>query len=131
MMEEIPLFKMATAMARHATARHRVIAENVANADTPEFRARDVRSFSEYVNEPFTAKATRPGHLGFQPIERAARRPEVIIDPAADSTSGNGNSVSLEDEMMKANEARGQHAMAQAIYRKAHDLMRLGLGRGR
>ena len=117
-------------MARHATARHRVIAENVANADTPEFRARDVKAFSEYVNEPFMARATRPEHLGFERLERAARRPEIIFDSDT-STSPNGNSVSLESEMIKAAEAQGQHAMASAIYRKAHEFLRLGLGRGR
>ena len=130
MLEKLPLFQMASAMARHATARHRVVAENVANADTPEFRARDVKPFAEYVKEPFTAKATRPEHTGFAPLSRAATRPEIIFD-AETSTSGNGNSVSLESEMLKGAAAKGQHAMATAIYGKAHDLLRLGLGRGR
>lgn len=130
MMEELPLFRMAAAMARHATSRHQVVAGNVANADTPEFRARDVKPFSHYVNESFTPRATRAGHTGFQPLDRAAQRPELIFD-AEPSSSGNGNSVSLEDEMIKAAEANGQHAMAQAIYRKSMGLLRLGLGRGR
>ncbi|MEM7212837.1 MAG: FlgB family protein [Pseudomonadota bacterium] len=130
MMEELPLFRMASAMARHATARHRVVAENVANADTPEFRARDIKPFSEYVNEPFMARATRPEHTGFQPLSSAAQRPEIVQDSDT-STSPNGNSVSLETEMIKAAEAQGQHAMASAIYRKAHEFLRLGLGRGR
>ena len=130
MLEEIPLFRMAAAMARHASARHRVIAENVANADTPEFRTRDIKPFSDYVQQPFAAKATRPEHTGFQPLIRAGTRPEVVFEEGT-STSGNGNSVSLEAEMIKAAEAKGQHAMATAIYRKSHDLLRLGLGRGR
>ena len=130
MLEELPLFRMAASMARHATARHHVVAENIANADTPEFRARDVRAFSEYVNDPFMARATRAGHAGFQPLARAAGSPEILQDSRT-STSGNGNTVSLETEMIKAAEVKGQHAMATAIYRKAHDFLRLGLGRGR
>lgn len=128
MMEELPLFKIASAMARHATARHRVVAENVANADTPAYKARDVKAFSEYVKDPFTAKASRAEHSGWSPISRAGTRPEMIFDSNT-STSGNGNSVSLETEMLKGAAAKGQHAMATAIYSKAHDLMRLGLGR--
>ena len=130
MMEELSLFRMAAAMARHASARHHVVAENVANADTPEFRARDVKAFSEYVNDPFMARATRAGHVGFQPLARAGTDPEIFKDSAT-STSGNGNTVSLETEMIKAAEAKSQHEMAMAIYRKAHDFLRLGLGRGR
>ncbi len=130
MLEKLPLFQMASAMARHATARHRVVAENVANADTPEFRARDVKPFSEYVKDPFTAKATRPGHAGFAPLSQAGKRPELTFD-AETSTSGNGNSVSLEAEMLKGAAAKSQHAMAMTIYGKAHDMLRLGLGRAR
>lgn len=130
MLEELSVFKMAAGMARHASARHHVVAENVANADTPEFRARDVKPFSEYVNEPFMARATRAGHVGFQPLARAGNNPEILQNSET-STSGNGNTVSLESEMIKAAEAKGQHAMAMSIYRKAHDFLRLGLGRGR
>ena len=130
MLEKLPLFQMASAMARHATARHRVVAENVANADTPEYRARDVKPFDEYVNDPFTAKASRFEHTGFAPIRTAATRPEVVLDTET-STSGNGNSVSLEAEMLKSAASKSQHAMATAIYKKSHDLLRLGLGRGR
>lgn len=129
MIEELTLVRMASSMARHAGARHRVIAENVANADTPGYRARDVRGFAEYVNEAFTAKATRPGHEGGAGFGRAVR-PEIFVDQTV-QTSANGNSVSLEAEMVKSVAAQGQHALATTIYRKAHDLVRLGLGRGR
>ena len=127
MFEELSLVRMASSMARHASARHRVIAENVANADTPGYRARDIRGFSEYVNEEFTARATRAGHVGSATLHRAERA-EVILDGSVQKTA-NGNSVSLEGEMVKAAQAQGSHAMAQTIYRKVHDLMRLGLGR--
>lgn len=128
MLTELPVFQMATALARHASTRHRVISENVANADTPGFRARDVEAFSHRVNQAFTPRATRPGHIGA--IQTNFRSPDSIIDRTT-SPSLNGNSVSLEAEMIKAAETRGQHAMAQAIYRKAHELLRLSIGRGR
>ena len=55
------------AAARHATARHRVIAENVANADTPGYRARDLKDFSAIVKESFNARATPAA-----PVRRSA-----------------------------------------------------------
>lgn len=125
MLEELSIVRLASALTRHASVRHSVIADNVANSDTPNFRARDVRAFADYVNEGFTAKVTRAGHDGGA---RAISRPDVISDPTS-LMSPNGNSVSLEGEMVKAAQAQGSHAMAQTIYRKVHDLMRLGLGR--
>ena len=130
MFEELSLVRMASAMARHATARHSVIAENVANADTPGYRARDVQGFSEYVNEPFTARATRAGHSGVQSTRAPIMRINVMQDDGVEA-SANGNSVSLEREMVKSVETQGQHALATTIYRKVHDMMRLSLGRGR
>ena len=125
MLEELSIVRLASAMARHAGARHRVIAQNVANADTPGYRAREVRAFADYVNEGFTPKITRGAHLA---AYRGPGAPEMVIDPTT-LPSPNGNSVSLEAEMVKAVEAQGQHAMAQTVYRKVHDLMRMGLGR--
>lgn len=125
MLEELPIVRLASALARHSTARHRVIAENVANADTPAFRARDVRPFADYVNEGFTSAIRQAGGSAFADT---AIRPQVIEDRNA-LMSPNGNSVSLEGEMVKAVEAQGRHALAQTVYRKVHELMRLGLGR--
>jgi flagellar basal-body rod protein FlgB len=128
--EELNVIRMASSMARHASARHRVIAENVANADTPGYRARDIRGFSSYVNERFTPHATRAGHAATAAPVTARYRPEIVLDEALDA-SGNGNSVSIERELLKAVEAQGQHSRATAIYSTVRDIMRLSLGRGR
>ena len=129
-MQELTLIKMASAMARHASARHRVIAENVANADTPGYQARDVKPFSHYVNEELTLKATRPQHFGAGGPLASSQLPAATMDETVQTTA-NGNSVSLEREMLKGVESQGQHTLAMTIYRKTHDLMRLGLGRVR
>ena len=130
MMEELNILRMASAMARHASVRHRVIAENVANADTPGYLARDVKGFRDYFKTEMNARATRPEHFGGRGILASISDPTVIIDKTVQNT-GNGNSVSLEAEMLKATETQGQHRLAMSIYRKTHDLLRLGLGRVR
>ena len=129
MLEDLSLVKLASDVVRHSSMRHRVVAENVANADTPGYRARDVQDFSEFINEPFTPRATRSGHTGISD-DGGFIRARVVVD-AASKPSGDGNSVSLEREMIKSTEIQGRHAMATEIYRKAHDLLRLGLGRTR
>lgn len=127
MLQDLSLVKLASDVVRNASVRHRVIAENVANADTPGYRARDVEQFSQYINEPFTPRSTRAGHASEGSAD-ALVRARIVVD-ASSQASGGGNSVSLEREMVKATETQNQHAMATAIYRKVHDLMRLGLGR--
>lgn len=125
-MENLSLFELASALARHSSQRHRVIAENVANADTPGYRAREVEDFRATVKEAFTARATRPGHAGGGDSLHAPRTFVLDLPPEP-----NGNTVSLEDQAVRAAQAQGQHAMALAVYAKAVDIFRLGLGRAR
>ncbi|MFK7942051.1 MAG: FlgB family protein [Paracoccaceae bacterium] len=128
MMEELEIIRMASAMARHAGARHRVIAENVANADTPGYVSRDVKPFSYFVNEELKPRATRAGHVGAGGPLHNANTPRLLLDEAVQN-SKNGNSVSLEQEMVKGVEAQGQQKFALTMMRTTHKLLRLGLGR--
>lgn len=127
MFNDLAVLDLASSMARHAAERHKLIAENVANADTPGYRARDVQDFSTLVNDRFTPRATRPGHVGasgdrVQPA--AVVMPDLPAEP-------NGNTVNLEDQTLRAVEAQGQHRLALTVYGKTLDLLRLGLGRVR
>lgn len=127
MFEKLELTRMAQALAAQSGARMAVIAENVANADTPGYKAKDVPAFSDVYNAAgMDLRATRPGHLtgpapGSQPLPDLVRGHE----------SPNGNSVSLEAEMVKSVEARQSHEMALAIYRATSDVVRASLGRSR
>ena len=62
------ILRLASGLAAHASSRQQVVAENIAHADTPGYRARDVAEFSESLRggtPAFAAKVTRPGHLAF------------------------------------------------------------------
>lgn len=126
MLPKLELTQMAQAMAAQAGARMGVIAENIANADTPGYKARDLPDFADTYRANDPLRATRPGHIG---VSESGRMPEARIVPA--SGAPNGNTVSLEGEMVKAAEARQSHEMALAIYRSTSELIRLALGRGR
>lgn len=115
MFENLQIFGLAQARARHAAAREAEVARNIANADTPGFRARDIAPFDEV----FRA-ATRPG----EPAELRLRR----ID-AGGPESPNGNTVSLEAEMVRSVEAQRDHSRALTVYRSAMSVLRTSLGR--
>lgn len=112
MSHDLPIFKVASAMARHAAMRHQTVAQNIANADTPGYRARDLSPFSAAM---------------------ALRDPDSAIGPSREmqtaALSPNGNSVALDEQMVMASETKMQHETALAIYKKSMDLLRLGLGR--
>jgi flagellar basal-body rod protein FlgB len=127
MFEKLDLTRMAQALAAQSGARMAVIAENVANADTPGYKAKDMPAFAEvYETEGQAMRATRPGHLS-----GASSAGVPMPDTVRGHESPNGNSVSLEAEMVKSVEARQNHDMALAIYRATSDVIRASLGRPR
>ena len=146
MFEKINAFQLASSMARHANERQSVIARNIANADTPGYRAMDITPFTAQfersgpaANGLFDALAraglpTRPPELlaGAKPT-LATRPAESFGTPrttdAPDETSPNGNTVSLESQMVKSTVASRQHDMALAVYKHALSFIRTSIGR--
>ena len=128
MFEKLEVFQMSQAMARHAALREGAIATNIANADTPGYRAKDVVSFAESyrMEHAQPMRATRAGHIGAD----GAYTISVSADPASDATSPDGNGVSIEDEMVKAVDVKRQHDRALAIYKSSLNVLRASLGRG-
>ncbi len=129
MFEKLEIFRMAQAMAVHASARQSLIAENVAQADTPGYKARDIASFAEMYRDqtkPQILRTTRPGHFGAAPPLQFSESLAVMSDG---NESPNGNTVSLEAEMVKAADVRQENDMAIAIYKSALGILRTSLGR--
>ncbi len=127
MFQTLELTRMAQALAAHAGARLGVIAGNVANADTPGYRRRDIPDFASLMaDDGATMRATRPGHIAAS-AGASAFEARVV----AGAGSPDGNTVSLEQEMVHAAEARQEHDMALAIFRATSDVIRLSLGRSR
>ncbi len=129
MTRPLEIFNMAQAMAQHAAARQATVAANVANADTPGYRAQDLAPFSETyrAEQPDTRlRATRAGHVMEGEAPKNLLRQIDMPGPSAP----NGNTVSLESEMVRATEVRHQHEMALCVYQSALTVLRTSLGRG-
>jgi flagellar basal-body rod protein FlgB len=127
----LTVLRLASDLAAHAKTRQSVIAENVAHADTPGYRARDIADFASVVEQAgpaFAARTTRPGHVAFGADARGFEPRETT---AFGAESPNGNTVSLEDQMMRAADVRASHDLALGVYGKSLDILRAGLGRGR
>jgi flagellar basal-body rod protein FlgB len=127
MLEEIDLFRLSHAMARHAGTRQAVVAQNMAHADTPGYAARDIAPFAAHFEDAagFAPRATRPGHLAGRG-QGADFEPRIDRDATRDP---NGNSVALESEMLRSVEVKRQHDRALAIYRAGLGVLRTAIGR--
>ena len=127
MFDRIDTLRMASALTSHAAERQKLIARNVANADTPGFRSRDLAGFSDsYRAQDATGmRAARPGHLtGFGWGGSAQRVMDDGGEPAP-----NGNTVSLEEEMVRIAGARRQFDLSLAVTRSSLSLIRTSIGR--
>lgn len=127
MFASLEVFKMAHAMAVHAGHRQALVAENVANADTPGFRARELPSFSEMYdlsNKTSALKSSREPHLFGGDGKFSARS----IEAKAVATS-NGNTITIEDQMLQAADVKRQHDRALAIYKSALTILQSSISR--
>ena len=125
MYQKLDIFRTAGAMAQHAGARQAVTARNIANADTPGYQAMQMPSFAEaFDKHTQLVLQTRPGHLLTD-----ARRREALVAVANSEPSPNGNSVSIEEEMMNAVAISREHNRSLAIYRHGMTVLRTVLGR--
>lgn len=129
MFKNLEVFRMSHAMAVHAGTHQAAVAQNIANADTPGYQAREVASFRDVYqpagNSASNLRATRVGHLGGQqphgPFEIQLRQ--------SGPSSPNNNNVSLEMEMVAAVNVKRQHDRAITIYKSALNVLRTSLGR--
>ena len=127
MFANLQIFRMSHAMATHAGARQATIAQNMAHADTPGYKARDLRPFAEMVGPRADGlRATRASHLGGS---GAGQFSLEQIERGGATTNPNGNDVTLEQEMLHAVDTKRQHDRALAIYKSSLTILRSAIGR--
>ncbi|MFE1600863.1 flagellar basal body rod protein FlgB [Methylobacterium sp. ID0610] len=113
--------------------RQKVLAENVANANTPGFKARDLRApvfrpdggLAASRPAGIAVERTSPMHLaGSGPAGAAEERERTRFDVVP-----SGNAVSLEDEMMKAADNQADYQLAASLYQKSLQMLRSAVGK--
>src|SRR5438874_923849 len=124
---DIPIFSMLRTRMLWHQERQRVLAENVANADTPRFQPRDLSplKFDAAPPAPLTIARTSPAHLASADGSTAFR----LKRPGGFETLPTGNGVSLEDEMMKVAENQMDYQAATALYARGLGLLKIALGK--
>lgn len=126
---DLPLFSMLKNRMYWHQERQKVLAENIANADTPGFQGRDLKqlNFNDALKASgsVTLASTQSGHLkgGGDSNHFASERRNGF------ATSPRGNAVVLEEEMMKVAQNQMDHQAATALYARGVGLIKTALGR--
>ena len=132
---DVTLFSMARSQMRYLSQRQDVLAQNVANADTPNYQARDLvpLKFDQTLSQQFFRLEMRPAAMGVSlpgtlPTDPKFRNPESreVYEQSLDE-----NNVVLEEQLLKVQETQMQFQATTRLTRKYGEMMKTALGRGR
>lgn len=129
---EIPLFAALTEKMKWHQARQGLLAENVANAETPGFRGRDLKAFGfeEHMRNISTARieplVTNAAHIAVSTSDTDAFGARQLNNF---EITPEGNGVTLEDAMMKVTTNQIDYQTVTSLYTKSLQLIKTALGR--
>ncbi len=135
-----PLLAGLEARMRYAQARQQVISQNIAHADTPNYKAR-VLSEPDFSSVLSAVQSHGPGHVAKPQIDmpaafkafgsRVAASANTERDDKVFETKPNGNNVSLEEQLGDLASVQMEYAEMTNLYRKQLGLFRIALGKSR
>lgn len=119
---DIGLFRLAEQRLAWVDQRQRLLAQNVANANTPEFQPRDVSPFKTLVTSP-SLRQTSPMHIA-APGQAAGGTIQV-----ASERTPSGNGISIEDQLSRVADTSGIQELVLNLERSYMGMFRTVLGR--
>lgn len=131
MFDKLSVIALAKSRMDWVAKRQEVLAENVANANTPKFIPSDLKpfDFKSVLNETaptVQVKVTNPMHV--QPV---VADPQTVIKDRKDfESSADGNAVVLEEQMAKIGDAKSAYDTAASLFQKQYKMLKTALGKG-
>jgi flagellar basal-body rod protein FlgB len=110
--------------------RQKLLAENVANADTPGFQPKELRAptftpAGTVAGRGVAVERTNAAHMTLA----AGRAGEDPVQARRFETTPSGNAVNLEDEMMKVAANQMDHQAAISLYSRSMGLLKTAIGK--
>jgi len=128
----MPMLSALTDKMRWHQARQGLLAENVANAETPGYRGRDFAQYDfgdragGFSAATLTTTATQPTHFSVASGDGSGFAAQSM---ANFEITPEGNGVSLEDEMMKVTTNMMDYQAVTGLYTKSIKILKTALGR--
>ena len=126
-MEPIFLLDLASRRSAWLASRQATLAGNIANVNTPGYKAKDLASFSDVIDRTkLELASTNINHI---PLTGAGETSTQLRagEDANFETTESGNSVNLEQEMLKAGEVNRDYAMTTNIVKSFHAMLMASL----
>ncbi len=116
---DLPIFQLIKQGFDYVHQRQRVLAENLANVDTPKYRSQDLPNFEKSAFNTFMTKQIKmeqshPEHISAQKKMPTFHQGEDSLAPEMSRT---GNNVILEDQLMRMQDNKSYHNLASKIYK--------------
>jgi len=131
---KLDVFRMAKQKMGWITERQAVLATNIANADTPKYRSRDLKeiNFSRMLDTAPQMRVARTtnGHI----VGSAGRSDfRIVRERTGDFYEGNANdnTVIMEEQLVKVSESTMQYQLATNIYNKNLTMLKMAVGQNR
>ena len=122
---DIGLFQLAEQKLAWLGQRQQVLAQNVANASTPGYQARDLPAFAKVLaGATPTLAVTDPMH-----IQLASNSGAALQAPRPRERAPDGNAVSLEEQLTKVADTASTQELVLNLYHKYQGMFRTALGR--
>ena len=132
---DLPMFGLVRRRMGWLNQRQEVIAQNIANSDTPKYQSRDIKDLdfkaelrrekqSSSTIKPVSMTITDPKHIA-KAGDGANRDFKVTQEKRPYETAPDGNQVVLEEQMMKMNETQANHSAMTQLYRKHLGLFKM------
>jgi flagellar basal-body rod protein FlgB len=129
---QLKLFQRMSERMGWLGARQEVLAQNIANADTPDFVPHDMKAlkFEDHLNQiaPIGQVRTNSMHMGGVSPQGASIDDQKTKKQYESAPVG--NAVVLEEQMVKLADAQSNYQLMTNLYRKHVDLFKMALGRG-
>ena len=132
MFEDLTLFAMAQRQIDYLARRQSVLSENIANANTPQFKEKDLApvSFKDLMAPPAAAvqaSVTNPMHVSpeVMPINF-----EQITVHRPEESKPDGNQINIEDQMQKVGETKGKYELAVNLMMKNISMLKTAIDKG-
>ena len=126
------LMRMARMKMDWIAQRQKVLAQNLANANTPNYRARDLRELDfgrmarEAIENPVRPALTRKGHARARSPETGPFR-QIAVRKTFE-TSIDRNPVVLEEELQKLASGRSQYRLSLELIKKNMKMLKTAIG---
>jgi|TARA_R110002124_G_scaffold42793_6_gene131667 flagellar basal-body rod protein FlgB len=123
---DLPLLDQIKGRLSWLDERQRVIAQNVANSDTPGFVGRDLKAPTDFATALRQGGALQMTRTSANHIAPTATQSRFQTSAAPDSeTTLDGNTVVVEEQMLKMAESRMAYDAAISFYQKSMNMLRM------